>query len=234
MARARQAKPGNPTAAIAYLRCSTARQDLSPEAQRKAIEKWANTHGVNVLTYHFDRGVSGTADIEQREQLVAALANLKTSKAGVLVVARRDRLARDGLVAQLIERAASQVGAVVVSADGLGNGDDPADRLLRGILDHVAAYEAALIRSRIRGALAVKKARGERVGAVPYGWALHHDAIHLVPVRKEQVVIELASKLRLQGATYRAVAGELRRLGHVSRTGRVFDPQQVRRMVRAA
>jgi DNA invertase Pin-like site-specific DNA recombinase len=213
---------------------STDRQDLSPDAQRQAIESWARTNGITVVDWYFDQGVSGGSDIEDRPKLIAALADLKAHKAGVLVVAKRDRLARDTLVAQLIERAAARVGAEVVSADGIGNGDDPAAEMLRRIVDAVSAYERQVIRSRVKAALAIKKRRGERVGSIPYGWKLDTDGIHLVPVEREQVVIELAGQLRRRGATYRAIAAELDSLGHVSRASKTFDPQQVRRMLRAA
>lgn len=42
--------------------------------------------------------------------------------------------------------------------------------MLRALLDAFVAYERALIRGRIRAALAVKKARGERTGSVSYGY----------------------------------------------------------------
>jgi hypothetical protein len=45
----------------------------------------------------------------------------------VLVVARRDRVARDVVLAAEIERAAAQTDARLVSATGEGNGDSPAD-----------------------------------------------------------------------------------------------------------
>jgi len=234
MSRTRKPRPGNPSVAIAYQRVSTDRQDLSEPAQRRAIEGWAEANDVTVIGWFFDKGVSGSSEIESRPELIAALAELKVRQAGVLVVARRDRLARDTLVAQLIERAAGRVGAVVASADGVGNGGDPASRMLRSILDAVAEYERQVIRGRIRAALAVKKGRRERVGSVPYGWHLADDDVRLLPVEAEQAVVQQARQLRQEGATFRAIAAELGQRGHVSRTGKMFDPTQVRRMVLAA
>ncbi|MBK8696886.1 MAG: recombinase family protein [Deltaproteobacteria bacterium] len=60
--------------------------------------------------------------------------------------------------------------ARVVSADGVGNGDTPADQFMRTILDGAAAYERELIRARTRAALKAKRARGERAGNVPWGY----------------------------------------------------------------
>ena len=231
MGRRRHRPLGNPQLGVGYIRVSTSRQDLGPEAQRQAITSWAGRHGVQMIAWHEDRGVSGGSDIGQRPELIGALASAKEHRAGVVVVARRDRLARDTLVAQLIERAVQEVGATIVSADGVANGEDPASQMVRSILDAVAAYEREVIRARIRAALRVKSSRHERVGSVPFGWQLCEDGRHIEPIEHEQVVIEAAKELRDAGATFRAVANELAARGHVSRTGRVFDPQQVRRMV---
>ena len=92
---------------------------------------------------------------------------LPVEGAGLLVVSKRDRLARDVVVAAMIERLAERIGAKVVSAAGEGEGDDPASELLRRIVAALSAYERALTRQRTRQALQVKKERGERVGGIP-------------------------------------------------------------------
>src|SRR3954469_11593790 len=99
----RSARPGNPLVAVAYLRASTDEQRLGPEAQRAAIEAWAAREGVSVVAWHVDAGISGGSDLADRPALVAALGALRAARAGVLVVAKRDRLARDVAVAAAIE-----------------------------------------------------------------------------------------------------------------------------------
>ena len=71
--------------AVAYLRVSTDEQHLGPEAQRAAIVAWAAREGVNVVAWHTDAGVSGAAEIAKRPALLAALADLRAHRAGVLV-----------------------------------------------------------------------------------------------------------------------------------------------------
>ena len=227
----RTTRTADPKRAIGYLRCSTDHQDLSPDAQREAITRWATANGVEVVSWHFDKGISGSAEIGDRPELLAALADLRVHGAGVLVVAKRDRLARDTLVSHLIERAAVEQGARVVSADGVANGDDPASIMLRKILDVVAEYERRIIRARIVAALAVKKQRRERTGSVPYGFVLATDARSLLPEPHEQDVIELARSYRATGMTFRAVASILEGRGFTSRTGKRFHATQIQRMV---
>lgn len=220
--------------AIGYVRVSTDEQHLGPEAQRAAMLAWAGAHGAELVAVHEDLGVSGAAPIDARPGLLAALAALREHRATVLLVAKRDRLARDVIAAAMIERLAGKAGARVLSAAGEGTDaaeGDPTGLLMRRLIDAFAEYERAVIGARTKAALGVKRARGERVGGVPYGYRLGADGVALVTEPDEQAVIAEARRLRAAGLSLRGVAGELDRRGFRSRTGRAFDAQQVRRMV---
>ena len=226
----RTMKQGDATLAVAYIRASKDEQRLSPEAQRAQIEAWALRTGVTVAAWHVDH-VCSVTDIEGRDGLMAALADLRTHGAGILVVAKRDRIARDVVVAATIEREAAARGARIASAAGEGTeGNDPSSQLMRGISDLFAQHERAMIRSRTRAALAAKSAKGERVGTVPYGSTLAADGTHLEPNAAEQRTIEEARALRSQGLSLRAVAAELAVRGHLSRAGTAFTPSAVNSM----
>lgn len=233
MSTTRRARPGNSRLAVAYLRASTEDQKLGPEAQRAAIETWAAREGVQVVEWHVDSGVSGGSALDARPALGAALASLRGIGAGVLVVAKRDRLARDVAIAAMIEKATLAAGAKVVSADGAGNGDSPADAFMRTLLDGAAAYERALIRARTKAALGAKRARGERAGGVPYGFTAD-DAGRLSPCAAEQAIVSVVAELRAAGMPLRAIVIELGRRELVSRTGRPLQLTQVARLVKGA
>jgi DNA invertase Pin-like site-specific DNA recombinase len=222
--------PGNPKLAVAYVRVSTDEQRLGPDAQRQAIGEWASREAVEVLAWHADLGVGGTRELEQRPALVAALGELNVAGAGLLVVAKRDRLARDVAVASAVERAVQRCGARVVAADGAANGDGDADRFLRRILDAAAEYERALIRARTKVALQAKRARGERVGTVPFGFAVSADG-QVVPDSAEQAVIRRVRDLRAAGLSVRRVVAESCKEGLMSRAGRPLSVTQVYRML---
>ncbi len=226
----RRRQAADPSRAVAYLRCSTERQDLSPDAQREAINAWAAASGTRLLSWHEDQGISGGAELERRPGLVAALDALRDQGAGVLVVARRDRLARDVLTDALVQRLCEREGATVVSADGVANGDRPEDQLMRSIVAAMAAYERALIGTRTRAALAVKKARGERVGGVPYGYRVG-PAGRLEADPGEQATVARARELRAEGASLREVARRLLAEGHRPRKGRRWHVQVVARLI---
>jgi len=228
----RRTRPGDAACAVAYLRVSTEEQHLGPEAQRMAIAQWASRAQVRVVAWHSDAGVSGAAELGDRPALTAAFVDVIEHRAGVLVVARRDRLARDVVVAATIERAALQQGARVISADGVGNGDSPADQFMRTILDGAAAYERALIRARTRAALRARRARGERAGAVPWGYGATSEGV-LFAHPPERAVIERVASLRAGGASLRAIVDALAREGAVSRSGGALGLTQVARIAKA-
>ncbi|MDE2103854.1 MAG: recombinase family protein [Patescibacteria group bacterium] len=220
---------GDPTLAIAYLRVSTEQQDLGPEAQRAAIERWAEANKIRVVSWHVDHGVSGATEPADRPGLMAALAAIEDSGAGILVAAKRDRIARDVVIAATIERLASRIGAKVQTADGIGAGDGPEATLLKGIIDAIGQYERALIRSRTKAALAVKKARGELVGNVPIGYRLGRDGRTLEPDPGESKAVERILSLRALGMPCAKIAATLTAEGIPARSGR-WHPNQIRRV----
>ncbi len=223
-------KPVDPRAAIGYVRCSTDRQDLSPDAQRAALTRWCAAQGVRLVAVHEDRGVSGAAPVEDRPGLLLALDALRTERAGVLLVAKRDRLARDVVAAAMIERLAEREGATVTAADGAGNGVGPEAALMRGLLDLFAQHERLVIRARTRAALAVKRTRGERTGQVPYGYRLAANGTHVEADAPEQAVVAAVRQLRAEGLTLRAIAARLEAEGTKPRAGGRWHPSTLARI----
>lgn len=227
----KRVKVGSPLVAVAYIRVSTDEQRLGPEAQRAAIDAWAAREGVHVAAWHVDQGVCSVTPIEGRPGLCAALASLREHGAGVLVVAKRDRIARSPALTETIEQAAAVCGARLLSADGASNAAGLEGIMLRGMSDLFAQIEREMIRARTKAALAAKTAKGERVGAIPYGFSVAADGVHLVPVEDEQATIVRARQLAAERRSLRGVAARLASEGRVSRTGRTFAAAQVARML---
>ena len=110
------------------------------DAQHDAISAFIRREGLELIGSFQDPGVSGTVPLEERPGLSQALVCAMTKGAGVLVVARHDRLARDTLVALLIERSFADAGMRIMYADS-SNGQSDSDRFTRTIL-HAAAEQA--------------------------------------------------------------------------------------------
>ena len=222
----------NPTVAVAYLRVSTDDQHLGPEAQRSAIEAYASRHGVVVAEWCVDLGVSGGASLDRRPGLLSALAAMETTGAGLLLVAKRDRLARDVMIAAMVEASVKRLGARVVSAAGEGTDDDgPTGLLMRRMVDAFAEYEKIVIGARTKAALAVKSARGERVGSIPLGKRLAADGT-LVDCPAELEAMALVNELRASGMSYREIAARVTLAGYRPR-GTAWHAQTIQRMVTA-
>jgi DNA invertase Pin-like site-specific DNA recombinase len=203
--------------AVGYVRVSTDEQSLSVDAQWQALERWYQAHQSPLMAVYTDVGVSGGTPLEKRPGLLSALNALTRGR--VLLVVRRDRLARDTLTAAMCEKIAQKIGASIMTVTGEGSGEGPEAQLMRTILDAFAQYEKARIALRTKAGLARKRERGERLGMVPYGWQLAADGVHLADHASEQAVIATVRALRASGLSYRAIADELNRRGLVNRAG---------------
>jgi DNA invertase Pin-like site-specific DNA recombinase len=229
--RPRRGPASDPLRAVAYVRASTSKQAASPAAQLAAIRTWAAKEGVAVVAVFEDKATSGDADLEDRPGVLAAVESLRQHRAGLLVVAKRDRLARDRVVAGLLERLVQKAGAKVTSADGMSEGDGPEATLLKGILDLFSEFEVGVIRARTRGALAHRKAAGLRVGGVPFGFRVARDGKHLIPCEREREVLALMRRLH-RTRSLRGVIEELYRRKIGNRTGKVsWTVGQVHRLL---
>jgi DNA invertase Pin-like site-specific DNA recombinase len=154
--------------------------------------------------------------------------------ADTLLIAKRDRLARDVIIAATAEQLARKAGLRIVAADGAGNGDDASAWLLRTILDAMAQYERALIRQRTKAALAVKKAKGERTGTIPYGYQLAADGKTLVESAAEQAVCTRIRALREQGYSMQRIAVTLNADGLLTRRGTPWRQQYIDAVLKRA
>lgn len=213
----RKASKANGKVAVGYIRVSTEDQALGPDAQRAALATYCERHGLTLAVVHSDLGVSGAAKLDKRPGMVAALAALKEHGAGVLLVAKRDRLARDVMTAAMIESAAERVGARILSAAGEGtdaDDNDPAALLMRRMVDAFAEYERAMIALRTRAALAVKAKRGEKTGGdLRIGEALAADGLHVEEDADEARAVAAIRALRADGLSIRAIVARVNAAG---------------------
>ncbi len=234
--------------AVAYIRLTENRPSLvertaeAPEAQRVAIESWAERECVEIKSWQVDIGIGGATPIAERPGLVAAYRAIREYRAGMLVAANADRFAHDELVCWLIERAALTEGATIHTADGSRSVkahakveiSDESASWTRGAIDLARAFDRVTVRSRIRASLAEKKTRGERVGTVPYGYRLAADGVHMEPDDTEQGVVRTVRRLAAEGLSQRAIVVRLAEHGAVGRTGAPLGQTQVAKILRAA
>ena len=221
--------------AVGYARVSTqgqADEGVSLEAQQAAIARFCAAQGLELLEVCVDAGVSGAAELGKRPGLLAALELVRKHKAS-LVAYKRDRIARDVVLAATVERMAQSAKGAVLTVEG-DNGASPESALMRVMVDAFAQYERALIAARTRSALAHKKAKGERTGAVPFGSTLAADGVKLEQCAAEQEVLRLVRELRAEGLSLRAITAQLEARGVLNRNGKPLLLTSVARMLKAA
>ena len=104
--------------AISYLRVSTVSQGksgLGLEAQRAAIQRFAEAEGINLVAEHVEIETGKGADaLDRRPVLAAALGQARKTRCPV-VVAKLDRLSRDvhfvsGLMAHRVPFIVAELG----------------------------------------------------------------------------------------------------------------------------
>jgi DNA invertase Pin-like site-specific DNA recombinase len=97
-----------------------------------------------------------------------------------------------------------------------------------------AELERCLIRERTKAALAAKKARGECVGEVPYGWSrvgLDPSSPKLEPNMIEQNIVKHIVSLNNTGMDCKQIAASLNAQGVRAKKGGCWGTTQVRRIL---
>ncbi len=214
--------------AVIYKRVSDPKQEqsgLGLEAQEAACRAWATREGVEVAGVWQDV-LGGPTPPADRPGLTAAFAAL--SAGDVLLVAKRDRLARDPYWMISIERVLAGLGSRLVSAAGEASDDDtPTGILIRGVLDLFAQFERLTIRARTKAAKQAARARGSYCGGkVPAGRRVEDGKL------VDSGAVAEARKLRALGLSLRAVAFGLEGRGFVQANGRIYSASSVARMVK--
>jgi DNA invertase Pin-like site-specific DNA recombinase len=156
--------------AIIYTRVSTEEQaasGLGLEAQESSCRRHCELRGLEVVAVFSDPGVSGRIDPMKRKGFLAAQTLLESILDGVLVVASVSRLTRrQGALWRLIDDA-GEVRLRLQSATESFDTSTAMGRAMVGMLGVWAQLEADMISDRTKSALAARRARGFRLGAVP-------------------------------------------------------------------
>ena len=210
--------------AVALYRVSTDKQELSPQAQKAAVEKFCSSKGITLVGEFTEVGVSGAAELKDRPQLVEALQMVAEKKAEYLVVLRQDRLSRDVTITGFIDYALGKSGARVLPVEGGSDDANPMASMMKAFQIAMAAQERQLIASRTKAALGQLKAQNKRVSRfAPYGFQFTQDNA-LVENTEEQAVIGLVKELVSQGKGGTEVSKVLSSKGIRNRAGQFFNP----------
>lgn len=226
--------------AIGYARCSTNEQadsGLGLEAQAERIRAYCTMRSLDLADLVVDAGVSGGKPLASRDGGQRLLSALKGREAESVVMLKLDRMFRNaGDCLSTVEKW-ERAGVALHVVDLGGNAIDTtsaAGRFMLVVLAGAAEMERNLTRERTRSAMAVKRANGQRIGTVPFGFDLAGDGAALVPNEAEQAVIADILALRANGMKLEKIAAALTERCVPTKTGKsaAWTHQAVARIVR--
>ena len=163
--------------------------------------------------------MSASKPLKARPQGAAMLASLKATGAGAVVTLKLDRVFRSALDALATVESWDKTGVSFHMVDFGGNSIDtstPAGKMFLTMMAGFAEFERGLIADRTRSAMAVMKAKGQRVGHVPYGKQLGPDGATLEDCQGESRIIERMKALS-NSFSMRGIVKILNKKGHYNR-----------------
>ena len=221
--------------AIGYACVSTDKQadfGVSLEAQQEKVRAMAVVQGAELVEVIIDAGES--AKSLNRPGMARLLSLVDARAVDTVIIAKLDRLTRSVKdLAELLERFNRRGVSLVSVADALDT-RSAAGRLVLNIMVSVSQWEREAIGERTRDAMHHKRANGERVGTVPFGYHTAADGCHLEADPAEQGVLSRIRNLKATGHTTRQIADILNREGLTTRRGTAWRFQYVAEALRAA
>jgi len=206
--------------AIGYIRVSTSDQadsGLSLSYQEKKIRSYADALDITLVNVISDAGYS--AKSLNRPGMVEILKMVKAKLIDAVVILKLDRLTRSvkdlGTLIEVIEKNGIALMSVLDSINtNTANG-----RFCLNIVASISQWEREAIGERTAAAMQVKKATGQLVGSVPYGFDVATDGITLIENPMEQANLNLIRELRERGLSYGKIAQELNLRGIAAKKG---------------
>jgi site-specific DNA recombinase len=220
---------------LGYVRVSTdkqAGQGISLDAQAERIRALATVHGLALADVLVDAGESAAS--LDRPALAKLLAMVDDRQVSTVIVAKLDRLTRSVRdLADMLERFERRDVALMSVSESLDT-RSAAGRLVLNVMMSVAQWEREAIGERTREALRHKRAQGQRVGNVPYGYCLADDGRRLERLDDEQNVLATIRALHGDGRSLRSIASELNEKGARTRSGALWRFEYVRNVLKPA
>ncbi len=216
---------------IAYVRESTATQDLSPAVQEAQIRAYCQLRTLTLTEVIHDVATSAGTPFQTRPAASRLHAMIERGEVQAIVALKLDRMFRDVVDCLTNVDVWDHRGVALHLLDMGGNAVDTrssAGRFMLTVLAAAAEMERNRIGERTREALAVKRRRREVYGPVPFGYVRVAWTTKLQPMPEEQDVLGEMRRLRAYGRSYEAIADWLRRARRRTKRGGLWRANTVR------
>lgn len=216
--------------ALGYIRVSSegqAVEGVSLETQEAKIRAYAELNDIELLRVYCDSGISGKR-VGNRPALQDALAAIQRREADALIVFKLDRLSRSTMDTLAIAKRLDRRGASLHSLSEQLNTRSALGRFFFTLIASLAEMERGVIAERTAAAHAFKRQRREATGHAPFGFALSEDGRTLTPVAGEQAVLKKIMRLKVSGASQRAIVAKLNAKGLPAKFGGQWNRSSLR------
>ena len=232
-------------AVYGYIRVSTVEQAEtgdSLETQEKKIREYCERKNLNLLQIFCDKGISGATPPHERKEMSILLNNLEAGKATGMVACKIDRISRcqkDFTILMYDFKDKWDFYCLEPDLDGT----TLTGKIVINFMSMLAEIERDMTKARVKEVLSMKRAKGERIGAIPFGKRLIAGTNILEDDPEEQRTIMMAKELRelkyihpvskkTTSMTFKAICDELVKKGRKNKDGSSsFFPSQIRRMI---
>lgn len=217
--------------AISYCRVSTedqAKNGVSLENQADRIRQYCEYKGINLVAEIEDAGISGGVN-KARGGFIDLLNRVEAGDIDVIILYSLERLSRDMLTLLALERLLDEHDVELHTIEGQIDTSSPDGWMSFAMKAFLGEMERRQVKYRTKSAMQHKKARGQVVGTVPYGFQRQGNA--LVPVLSEQAVIKSVNTMYQSRKRLVDIVDHLNGQRILTRDGRQWIPTQVKRLI---
>ena len=220
---------------LGYVRVSTDKQaddGLSLEAQTVKIRQMAALRDLALAEGDVISDAGESAKDLNRPGMAWLLAQVDAGAVHTIIIAKLDRLTRSVKdLADLLLRFDRRKVALISVAEQLDTGTAMGELILN-IMVSVSQWERKAIGERTRDVMRHKKAKGERVGTLPFGFHLVAGSrVQLEPNPVEQDKLARIRDLKATGRSTRKISDALNQAGVTTRRGTPWRGQYVARLL---
>ncbi len=222
------------TKAVAYIRVSTGKQDLSLKAQEERVKAYCAAYGLDLVEVIREQAVTGKLKLDKRPE-GSRIAQLTAAGVCHIVSLKLDRLFRNAVDAlnhvEEWEEAGISLHLVDMGGQSINTGSSMGKMMLT-MLAGFAEFERNMIAERTTAALNYKKSHGKVYNHTPYGFNAEDGA--LIPDATEQAAIAKMQALRAEGTSYNEIANTLNDDCVATKQGGTWRSQTVKNILEAA
>ena len=217
--------------AIGYIRVSTedqAKEGVSLDNQRNRIGAYCQYKDFELVEVIRDAGISGGIN-KARGGFISLLDRIEQGDVDIIILYSLERLSRDMLTLLALERLLDEYDVELHTIEGQIDTSTPDGFMSFAMRAFLGEMERRQVKYRTKKAMEHKKANGEVVGTIPFGW--RREGKELIPDPNEQAIIDIVNELYERDTRLVDIVRSLNDQGKRTRAGKLWTPTQVKRLI---